>query len=232
MLVGHTRGSLSADRTLRSLYIEPLHAILERQNGANGSQAAGWSGVFEAAPRVTLVLLLDFKTGGLAAWTAVQGELQPLREAGWLTHWDQDAANRVLRPLTVVVTGDVGLDSVTGQEDHDVFYDAPLADLGDGNYTAANSYYASGSMNNIVGKVHWGMDDSQIDTLQKQVKQAKEKDLVSRYWGTPSWPITVRNAVWKDLVENGVGVLNVDELSTATRWDWRFCTVLGLTICK
>ncbi|KAH7016627.1 hypothetical protein B0J12DRAFT_714682 [Macrophomina phaseolina] len=232
VLVGHDKKALSADRTLSSLYITPLRAILDYQNNVNGSNETGWHGVFETAPQTTLVLLLDFKIGGQTAWTAVSRELQPLRDANWLTYWDKDAARRIWRPVTVVATGDVEFDMIKKQEVKYIFYDAPLTDLSGGEYTVAESLYASAEMKKAIGTIQWRMSSKQLHILQGQIKEAKNKNLISRYWGTPSWPISVRNGVWEDLVRSGVGVLNVDDLSTATRWDWRFCSILGLTICR
>ncbi|GME63572.1 uncharacterized protein LTHEOB_12436 [Neofusicoccum parvum] len=233
LLVGHERRSLDGARTLAALYVAPLVAVLEEANRANGSAAAA-AGVFEESPETTVVLLLDFKEGDARVWEGVQRDLEPLRERGWLTYWDGANATRVVRPVTVVATGDAPFEVIEGLAVKDVFYDAPLEKLGDdGKYTAENSYYASVEMKKGVGKVGWhGLSGGQAETVQKQCDVAAEKGLVSRYWGTPSWPVALRNGVWDTLVGNGVGVLNVDELTTATRWDWRFCTVLGLTICK
>lgn len=231
LLVGHDRSSLAPDRTLESLYISPLRAILDYQNPAVGGNATT-RGLFESSPQTTLVLLLDFKVDGQAVWTAVQRELQPLREAGWLTRWDVDASRRITGPITIVVTGAASLDMVEIQTSHDVFYDAPLGDLDGGEYTIRNSYYASASMADAVGSIRWRLRDGQFATLQENVREAEQRGLVSRYWGAPTWPVAVRNGVWEDLVSMGIGILNVDELSTAARWDWRFCIILGLTICK
>lgn len=33
-------------------------------------------------------------------------------------------------------------------------------------------------------------------------------------------------------VENGIGVLNVDDVVSAGRWNWNWCVVAGLVLCS
>ncbi|KAK0622255.1 Altered inheritance of mitochondria protein 6 [Lasiodiplodia hormozganensis] len=240
--VGHTRPTLDDPaRTLRSLYIDPLLAILSAANAGTAANETAPVGVFATSPATTLVLLLDFKEWDAALWEAVvQRELAPLRERGWLTYWSEEEQKRVERPVTAVVTGAAAFEAVMpeglGPGGRDVFFDAPLERLeGSDRYNAANSYYASVKLSKAVGGRVWGLrglSGRQAGVVRRQVVVAAERGLVSRYWGTPGWPVVVRNRVWETLVESGVGVLNVDELTTAVRWDWRFCTILGITICN
>jgi hypothetical protein len=71
----------------------------------------------------------------------------------------------------------------------------------------------------------------QEKTLKQQIQAAEDKGLKSRYWGTPAWPISVRDSVWVKLMELGVGMLNVDDLVSATRWNWGLCVVAGIVLC-
>jgi hypothetical protein len=67
--------------------------------------------------------------------------------------------------------------------------------------------------------------------IKQQIQAADDKGLKSRYWDTPAWPISVRDSVWAKLMEFGVGVLNVDDLIGATRWNWNFCVIAGISLC-
>jgi hypothetical protein len=116
----------------------------------------------------------------------------------------------------------------------DIFYDAPLTNLAiDTVYNANNSYYASTSLSNAIGKI----GSSKLSTDQKakitrQAQRAQELGLKSRYWDTPAWPIGWRNRVWESLIELGADVLNVDDLIAAARWDWQMCVVGSINICN
>ncbi|KAF2423770.1 hypothetical protein EJ08DRAFT_595457 [Tothia fuscella] len=230
LLVGHSKRALKAERTLRSLYLDPIMHILKATN--NGTSANETVGVFETAPNTTLVLLLDFKTDGANTWPLVQTHLEPLREKEWLTRWDATTKSRRLGLVTVVATGKAPFDLVTSSTTKDIFFDAPLDNLDKTDqYTAENSYFASVSMGKAIGNVRHDLSVTQLVQVEKQISLAEQKALVSRYWDTPSWPMSTRNRVWQTLVDHGVGILNVDSLETATRWDWKICSVGGLRIC-
>ena len=50
--------------------------------------------------------------------------------------------------------------------------------------------------------------------------EAHDKGLKARYWDTPTWPVGLRNHIWKILVEEGADFLNVDDLRSAKLADW------------
>lgn len=231
--VGHARDALTPDRTLDSLYLGPLfHLLYERTSPDDGSTL----GIFGPAPSTTLVLLIDFKPSRdvRAVWRALQLSLSVFRKFGWLTRWDRERNERVAGPLTIVASGDAPFDEIVASPHADVFFDAPLGELAtDNRYNASNSYYASGSLGGLVGKLGLGqsLSGAQVEKLTSVVRAVRERGLVARVWGTPKWPVATRNKVWEQLVEAGVGVLNVDEFGTATRKDWRLCNIAGVELC-
>ncbi|KAL2066887.1 hypothetical protein VTL71DRAFT_1311 [Oculimacula yallundae] len=210
--VGHKRKSLKSERTLQSLYLSPLFTILDTLNiptKINGNES--WRGIFDSSQATSLVLLLDFKGDGAALWPIVNSELQSLRGKGWLTRWDS-SAGMIRGPITVVATGNAPFDLlISHTAPRDIFYDAPLDDIANPRYDATNSYYASVSMQKTIGKQWlWKFSTSQLDKMRAQMRAARDKGLVSRYWETPKWPVTFRDYVSGMLVENGIGVLNID----------------------
>lgn len=71
LYVGHKTSSLTPERTLRNMYINPLLKILERQNPQTRLHPYmnfPRNGVFDTDPSRTLVLLIDFKTDCTATW--------------------------------------------------------------------------------------------------------------------------------------------------------------------
>ena len=139
LYVGHSVASLTRNRTLGSLYINPLLEILSKQNPRstmlpdNGSQPHG---VFDTDPKQSLVLLIDFKTSGSALWPHVQSALRPLREKSYMTRFN--GTKMIHGPITVVGTGNTPFDLVSSEETnphHDVFFDAPLDEM----YESTNS---------------------------------------------------------------------------------------------
>ncbi|RDW78618.1 uncharacterized protein DSM5745_05470 [Aspergillus mulundensis] len=88
-------------------------------------------------------------------------------------------------------------------------------------FNLTNSYYASVSFKKAVG-VPWmlHLTDRQIQTIRAQIRAAHRQGLKVRYWGTPDWPRSLRNHVWRVLASEGADMLNVDDLVSATRKDW------------
>ncbi|RAH67633.1 uncharacterized protein BO66DRAFT_393597 [Aspergillus aculeatinus CBS 121060] len=85
-----------------------------------------------------------------------------------------------------------------------------------------NSYYASVSFKKSIGSPRaFRLSDQQIDRIRAQIRAAHRRGLRVRYWGLPSWPRSLRNHLWAVLVQEGVDILNVDDLQSATRQDWR-----------
>jgi glycerophosphoryl diester phosphodiesterase len=228
--VSHTWRSIREARTLRNMYLDPLENIFTNRNVSLASTEEKEVGVFDADPNMSVNLLIDFKNDGREIWPVGVEQLRPLYEKGWLTYFD---GNEIVRgPLTIIGTGNTPFELVQEMQNRFIFFDAPLDDIANPAYTAENSYYASVKMYKAIGIMWFNkLSTAQIDTLKEQIKAASDKGLVSRYWGTPSWPISLRNKVWFTLSELGVGMLNVDDLVSATRWDWNWCVVAGLNLC-
>ncbi|KAF2191142.1 hypothetical protein K469DRAFT_556725 [Zopfia rhizophila CBS 207.26] len=231
LLVSHAWKSTKRERTLRSLYLDPLTNIFENRNVSTASAENKEVGVFDADPNASVVLLIDFKNDGHKIWPILLSQLQPLREKGWLTYFN--GTKVVPGPLTVVGTGNTPFELVQANNTNRyVFFDAPLNDISNPSYTVENSYYASVQMSKAIGRIWFNrLTAGQVDTLKKQIKAAADKGLKSRYWDTPSWPISLRDKVWFTLTENDVGMLNVDDLISATRWNWNWCVIAGFTLC-
>jgi hypothetical protein len=259
LYVGHTRSALTKRRTLRSLYVDPLVRILDRQNPVTPFQRTidlPPHGVFDTDPGQSLILLIDFKTDGTATWPAVVKELAPLRDRGYLTFFN--GRDVIPGPVTVVGTGNTPFDLLTANTTYrDIFFDAPLDKLLDdlgldrgqvGTYVSpvkrstglgqglsgmpdnidahtfniTNSYYASVSFKKAVG-FPWPFHftETQMESIRRQVRIAHSHGLKVRYWGLPSWPLSLRNHIWRILVQEGVDMLNVDDLAAATKGDWK-----------
>ncbi|EXJ55714.1 hypothetical protein A1O7_08643 [Cladophialophora yegresii CBS 114405] len=128
LYVGHSTASLTPERTLRNLYVDPLVKILDDQNphtSFHPTLDTPRNGVFDTDPSQTLVLLIDFKTEGHRLWPYVSEQLEPLRERKMLSYFN--GTNFVEGPVTVVVTGNAPWEEVVANPTYrDMFFDAPL----------------------------------------------------------------------------------------------------------
>jgi hypothetical protein len=251
LFVGHSRSSLTPSRTLKSLYVNPLVTLLDKQNpltDIHPQKDRPLNGVFNTDPSQSLVLLIDFKTKGSELWPYVVSQLSPLRDRGHLTYFNGTGV--INGAITVVATGNAPFDLLTANTTYrDIFFDAPLdvfaeeghqtmggrspGDYGQGHsgtgsvtgpdaYNETNSYYASVSFMKSIGFA-WRLHitSSQLDLIRAQIAGAHRHGLKVRYWETPNWPRRLRNHIWTILVREGVDYLNVDDLRSATTHDWK-----------
>jgi hypothetical protein len=204
------------------MYLEPLQRMLEAQNVniADGT----WRGIFNLAPQQTIVLLVDHKTAGSETFAKLYTHLQPLRDLDYLTYWN--GTERVIRPLTIVVTGNAPFASVTALNatHRDIFWDAKLNNLVTADdifnaqtakykYNASNSYFASTAFNNAI--LYTSLNETTLrskDVTGTQIEQARARGLISRYWDTPAQPPNLRDIAWRVLIEKDVGILNMDDM--------------------
>jgi hypothetical protein len=164
----------------------------------------------------TLYLFVDLKTDGPTTWPAVVAALQPLRDGGYLTTYN----GITITPgaVTVIGTGNTPLDQVQGRKSRDYFYDAPLALLGTtfSHITSDVSPTASTDFAAVFGTISGSsFNKTQLATLRSQISTAKSKGIKPRYWNQPAWPLSTRNYIWRTLVEEGVGMINADDVAEA-----------------
>jgi hypothetical protein len=124
--------------------------------------------------------------------------------------------------VTVIGTGNTQLADVQKYLPRDVFFDAPLAQLKSDVYaglTANEAPIASTDFAASFGKVRSReMNATQLEALRSQIGLAHDKGIMARYWNQPAWPVGTRNAVWRILWEEGVDLLNVDDLKAASEF--------------
>ena len=133
LYVGHSVASLAPNRTLNSLYIDPLLDILSKQNPQSTllpDNSKDLHGVFDTTPEQSLIFLIDFKTAGKDLWPYLNSALDPLRAKNYLTY--SNGSQIISGVVTVVGTGNTPFDRVISDDSnpyHDIFFDAPLDDM-------------------------------------------------------------------------------------------------------
>lgn len=143
--------------------------------------------------------------------------LEPLRKLGYLTTF----ANGVLTQsaVTAVGTGNTPLAGIQALSPRDVFFDAPITELGSSNTTwnVTISPLASGDYSAAIGWNGIGqISDTQLGNLEKLIQEAHDLGLKARLWDTPGAPIVARNNVWQQLLASGADWLNADDLKAAS----------------
>ncbi|KAG7927650.1 hypothetical protein KL925_002008 [Ogataea polymorpha] len=218
MYVGHNLASLTRDRTLESLYLNPISTLLDAFNPVTraNEEAGSLNGVFDTDSGATLYLFVDMKTDGLATWSYVYNALEPLRKKNYLTTYNSTNDTWKQGPLTVIGTGKTPFEKVQSLAVRDVFFDGVLGGLND-SFTAGTSPIASSSLEALVGKVGSidGLNASQIQRLNEAISDAHAKGIYTRIWDTPWWPVEKQTNVWRQILQAGSDFLNADDLEYA-----------------
>ncbi|KAI9822534.1 MAG: hypothetical protein M1827_000253 [Pycnora praestabilis] len=212
--IGHEVSALTNARTFDSLYIQPILDTLRRQNPSSPFVTTPTkNGVFDTAGTQTLYLWVDVKTDGETTWPAVISALEPLRQGGWLSTVNSTAIT--YNPVTVIGTGNTPLDQIQNLTSRDYFYDGPIPYLNStfSNITSLVSPICSTDFMPQFGTINGtSFNSTQLALLRSQVAVAHSKGIMVRYWDLPGWPTSTRNGVWRQLYNEGVDLINVDDL--------------------
>ncbi|EKM61165.1 uncharacterized protein PHACADRAFT_247599 [Phanerochaete carnosa HHB-10118-sp] len=223
LFIGHELAALTPNRTLDSVYIQPLLKILGEENPIDQFTVNSTTpnGVFDTASDVPLQLLVDVKTDGVEALPFILQAFEPLRQGGYLTTFANGTLT--LSAVTVVGTGNSPLEQVKELSPRDYFFDAPLTQLTDPSlnttWDPTLSPLASTDYGTAVGWSGIGnISAEQLANITQFVGDAHERGIKARFWDTPGWPIHARTAVWRVLLENGADWLNADDLEAAANF--------------
>jgi len=223
--VGHELSALTTARTFQSLYLDPIVDTIERQNPTTqfvqGSTTK--NGIFDTSSGQTVYLWIDLKTDADSTLQAALTALEPLYKAGYLT--TTDGSSITPGPITAIGTGNtpqsyfLPTDPASSDAPRYIFFDAQLATLNqsaNSRITPLISPIASAPLGSEVGTVvKESLNDTQLAIVRSQIAYANSKGIGARYWDTPGWPIGTRNAVWRTLLEEGVALVNVDDVYAA-----------------
>jgi hypothetical protein len=194
LLVGHYARELRTERTLESLYLEPLRKHVE----ANGGR------VF--AGDELLTLLVDFKTDGSAAYAALARLLRKYDGVFF------EVKNGKLAPraVDVVVTGDRPLEEITRDKERRVAVDGRLADLSNKALKKPEELIPLVSeswTSHFAWRGDGPMPPAERERLREIAEQVHAQGRRLRFWATPDDP-----AVWSELKTAGVDLIGTDDL--------------------
>lgn len=209
LVVGHSDPG-SNGPTFTDLYANPLKKLIDERKA-----------VFPAKPDQPLSLLVDFKNGGSdadKAWDQLVADLQPLRDAGYLSHYDGSFQQGL---ITIVGSGNAIKDgsssapspiakalSDSTNPQRAIFVDAVIhKDMK--NFETSNAYFASAKWSDAVPN---GLPIS--GDAKTKLDEAHSKGFKVRYWDIPG------KSSWQEIVDSGVDRLNVDDLQDVAAIEW------------
>lgn len=197
LLVGHTRSSLRPERTLESLYLDPLR---ERAK-ANGDK------VYRGGP--TVFLLVDVKSKAKETCEALLKVLDGYEDLVSVTRDGRFERGAV----TVVVSGNCDRQTITAPTVRRAGIDGRPSDL-DSDAPVDQIPWISDSWQS---RFRWRGDgpipEEEKTRLRNLTAKAHKHGRLVRFWATPE-----NAAVWKELRADGVDLLNTDRLADLRRF--------------
>jgi len=195
LLVAHDLKDARQERTLETLYLDPLQARVRRNGGR----------VFKGGPTVTL--LVDVKSDSTNTYVALREVFR--RYGGMLTKFYPDRTET--NAVTVIISGNRARELMKGEAVRLAGYDGRLADLGIGE----SRHFIPLVSDNWALHFKWkarseaeSMPAEDQVKLKQIVEQAHQKGRRVRFWGMPDSP-----TVWRALASAGVDLINTDDLS-------------------
>jgi hypothetical protein len=199
LLIAHDASELDPTRTLESLYLDPLAALVKANRGS----------VYRGYRR-PLQLLIDIKTEGSSTYVELDRHLQRYKHL-FTTY----AHGRVFPgPVTAVISGDrAARVPMEAQAVRRAFYDGRLTDLG----TSAPASFIPLISDNWTLNFTWlgvgAFPDAERQKLRGIIQQAHERGQKVRFWATPDVAGPARDALWTELLAAGVDYFNTDDLA-------------------
>ncbi|MBX3746602.1 MAG: phosphatidylinositol-specific phospholipase C/glycerophosphodiester phosphodiesterase family protein [Verrucomicrobiae bacterium] len=197
LLVAHDRPKVSPERTLQSLYLDPLRERVQQQGGR----------VHPDAP--TFVLLIDFKSEAGHTYQRLQEVLADYREMLTVFRPDRTETNAV----TVILSGNRPTATVAAEPERLVAIDGRLPDL----EGTANPHLIPLISDNWRSHFRWNgvgtIPDEERARLHDWVERAHAQGRRIRFWAGADRP-----EMWRVQWEAGVDLINTDRLADLARF--------------
>jgi hypothetical protein len=191
LLVAHNQFQVKTNRTLQSLYLDPLRERI-RKNGGR---------VYPGGPECTL--LIDLKSDWHTIYPVLRKVLEQYSDILSTFRDGQKQTNAIV----AIVTGNRAKEMFAGETVRYASYDGELSDLD----STAPATLIPWLSSNWTHAFHWrgsgNFPDSERARLKEIVQRAHEKGRRVRFWNTPDTP-----AFWRELLACDVDLINADDL--------------------
>ncbi len=191
LLVGHGRGELTEERTLQALYLDPLHKRVR----ANGGR------VYHGGPVFTL--LIDIKSGGEATYRALTAVL-----SGYAAMLSEVREGKFTeRGVVVIISGNRAMDIIAADDPRFAGIDGRLRDLTSKAQPHLMPLISDRWSSHFKWRGEGDFSEKERAKLRGIVKGAHSAGRRVRFWATPE-----KEALWRELREAGVDLINTDDL--------------------
>ena len=196
LLVGHDEEALDVNRTLQSLYLDPLRDHVRRHDG--------W--VYPS--QHSLDLVIDIKSDARSTYEVLAGVLMEYPDL--FTTYSETRVQT--RAVSAIVSGNRARKLMMAESVRIATYDGRIEDLG--HLIPANFI----SLISANWEDHFGwrgigsLSEWDSRRLEQRIEEAHRSGYRLRFWNIPSPDSRPVEEVWLQLLDAGVDLLSVDDL--------------------
>ncbi|QDT53516.1 hypothetical protein Pan44_15380 [Caulifigura coniformis] len=198
LLVAHDLKDVKPDRTLESLYLKPLRARIQSNNG------------FVLAKDAPFTLLVDIKSDAETTYTAIDALLAQYADILSVTRHGVFQPG----PVTIVISGNRPIETMRRQTVRYAGIDGRPGDLRNSPPTSpdlmpwiSSRWGDNGSSTPFRWKGEGLMPQAEREQLRAYVQKARQQNRKVRFWATPEKP-----EFWKELTDAEVDLIGTDKL--------------------
>lgn len=198
LYIAHDADEILPGRTLESLYLNPLKAVIDSGNGY----------VFKDS--TSLILLIDVKTEARATYAALHHLLQQYQQI--LTTYRSETVHP--GPVSALISGNRDREAMVRQVHRFAALDGRLSDL-DNLPPVSHMPLISQSWFDLpewTGGSAASPEESRR-LLQELINRIHEEGRLVRFWAAPD-----NDASWQLQYDAGVDLINTDKLDAMSRW--------------
>ena len=197
LYVAHDRKDIKQGRTLRELYLEPLMEYISDKEKT----------IYDSAS--PLILLIDIKDHGLTTYSLLDRILNDFREILCFVSPEAYVRGKVM----VVVSGNRPVEYMMKQTHRFAFVDGRMKDLTEEYSPLLMPLISDRWTKYFSWRGKGDMPEKERAQLRLYVQHAHENGQLIRFWATPDSSGKEREAVWTELLEAGVDLVNTDDLT-------------------
>ena len=197
LLVAHERFKVKPDRTLESLYLDPLRERVQKNEGH----------VYPGGPEFTL--LVELKGDWRTSYPVLREILK--QYVGMLTTFRSGVTQT--NAIRIIITGNRSKEMFKGESTRYAALDGDLADLDSGQPADLIPWISSNWRRSFKWRGSGAMDEAEKLKLDDIVAKAHQQGRRVRFWGAPDQPV-----FWAEMLANGVDLINTDDLDGAQKF--------------
>jgi N-acyl-D-amino-acid deacylase len=192
LLVAHERFQTKPEKTLQSLYLEPLRERVKKNGGR----------VYAGGPECTL--LIDIKTDWKTTYPVLRDVLKQYSDILTVFRSESKKTNAI----TAIITGNRSKAMFAGETERYCALDGELADLDSDVSPELIPWISSNWSSTFHWNGHGQIPADEKSRLKEIVAKGHAKGCRLRFWGSPDNP-----DFWRELLADDVDLINTDKLS-------------------